>query len=313
LAGIPRAIAQRPLLLGALALAATLGAEAPAGAAAPDPLGALPAQVAEPVDAAVDALPSAPAPVPVQPAGDAAPPAPDVVRHGVQAAARPVQSARDAGGPAAGGSNPVGSGAAPLAPDPVRAVGTAASDLARRTPIGPVAGDPRPAARLDGLLRSIGDTLRSIVPGDSVAGPLLRGGALGQLTRSVLGGLSAPSMQVLAGLVRSPAGHDLLGTPAAEVRGAAAPPPGFGYFQTASAGPPAAEVGGRPGSPSPSKAPAPAAGGTAAPASGGLLFVPFLALLALAALAAPRLLRRLDATPAALRPALFVCALERPG
>jgi hypothetical protein len=41
--------------------------------------------------------------------------------------------------------------------------------------------------------------------------------------------------------------------------------------------------------------------------------VPFLALLVLAALAAPKLLRRLDAAPAFLRPALFVCALERPG
>jgi hypothetical protein len=41
--------------------------------------------------------------------------------------------------------------------------------------------------------------------------------------------------------------------------------------------------------------------------------VPFLALLVLAALAAPKLLRRLDPAPALLRPALFACALERPG
>jgi hypothetical protein len=38
-----------------------------------------------------------------------------------------------------------------------------------------------------------------------------------------------------------------------------------------------------------------------------------MALLVLAALVAPRLLRRLDTAPAFLRPALFVCALERPG
>jgi hypothetical protein len=41
--------------------------------------------------------------------------------------------------------------------------------------------------------------------------------------------------------------------------------------------------------------------------------VPFLALLVLAALAAPQLLRRFGAATAFLRPAPFVCALERPG
>jgi 3-oxoacyl-ACP reductase-like protein len=65
--------------------------------------------------------------------------------------------------------------------------------------------------------------------------------------------------------------------------------------------------------PSPRKAQVPAAGGAAAASSAGLTFVPFLALLVLAALVAPKLMRRLDAAPASLRPSLFACALERPG
>jgi hypothetical protein len=84
-------------------------------------------------------------------------------------------------------------------------------------------------------------------------------------------------------------------------------------FQAASARPPAAEVGGRPVSPPPRTAPAPVAGGAAPSSSGGLFFVPFLGLLVLAALAAPRLLRRLDELPAFVRPGPFLCALERPG
>jgi hypothetical protein len=88
-------------------------------------------------------------------------------------------------------------------------------------------------------------------------------------------------------------------------------------FQAASARPPAAEVGGRPVSLRPRTAPAPAAGGaTALPfssSSSGGFFVPFLALLVLAALAMPRLLRRLDGPPAFVRPEPFLCALERPG
>jgi hypothetical protein len=55
-----------------------------------------------------------------------------------------------------------------------------------------------------------------------------------------------------------------------------------------------------------------AGGATALFASGGI-FVPFLGLLVLAALAAPRLMRRLDELPAFVRPAPFLCALERPG
>ena len=88
-------------------------------------------------------------------------------------------------------------------------------------------------------------------------------------------------------------------------------------FQAASARPPAAEVGGRPVSLPPRTAPAPVAGGaTALPfssSSSGGFFVPFLALLVLAALAMPRLLRRLDGPPAFVRPEPFLCALERPG
>jgi len=41
--------------------------------------------------------------------------------------------------------------------------------------------------------------------------------------------------------------------------------------------------------------------------------MPFLALLVLLALAAPKLLRRLEAAPAFLPPTPFACALERPG
>ena len=44
-----------------------------------------------------------------------------------------------------------------------------------------------------------------------------------------------------------------------------------------------------------------------------ILLRPFLALLVLAALAAPKLMRRFDAATAFLRPTPFVCALERPG
>jgi hypothetical protein len=84
-------------------------------------------------------------------------------------------------------------------------------------------------------------------------------------------------------------------------------------FQAASARPPAAEVGGRPVSPPPRTAPAPVAGGATALFSSGGFFVPFLGLLVLAALAAPRLMRRLDELPAFVRPAPFLCALERPG
>jgi hypothetical protein len=89
-------------------------------------------------------------------------------------------------------------------------------------------------------------------------------------------------------------------------------------LEAASARPPAAEVGGRPVSLPPRTAPAPVAGGaTALPfsssSSAGGFFVPFLALLVLAALAMPRLMRRLDGLPALVRPEPFLCALERPG
>jgi len=67
----------------------------------------------------------------------------------------------------------------------------------------------------------------------------------------------------------------------------------------------------------PRTAPAPVAGGaTALPfssSSSGGFFVQFLALLVLAPLAMPRLLRSLDGPPAFVRPEPLRCALERPG
>jgi hypothetical protein len=195
--------------------------------------------------------------------------------------------------------------------DPVRAVDTAAGELSRSVP----PPGALPAAPLGDALRALGDTLRGLVPVDAVA-PLLGGAALGELARTAIGDLlapDAPSALPPGARTPTPAGGDLLG---ARVWGHVAPVVQSGALtslQPSSAQPPAAEIGGRPGSPSPRKAPAPAAGGTAAPAPGGFFFAPFLALLVLAALVAPRLLRRLDAVPAFLRPALFVCALERPG
>jgi hypothetical protein len=53
--------------------------------------------------------------------------------------------------------------------------------------------------------------------------------------------------------------------------------------------------------------------GAIAPASGDSLFVPFAALLALLALAAPASMRRLREAPDFRAPNPFVCALERPG
>ena len=82
-AGIRRLIARHALLLGALALGATLGAAAPASAAAPDLLGAVPAQASQTVSGVVGAVP----PTPAQPAGDAVAPATSAVRHAVEAAA----------------------------------------------------------------------------------------------------------------------------------------------------------------------------------------------------------------------------------
>jgi hypothetical protein len=59
--------------------------------------------------------------------------------------------------------------------------------------------------------------------------------------------------------------------------------------------------------------PAPESPGAIAPGSGGPIFVPIAALLALLALAAPAILRRLGEVPAFRPSTPFVCALERPG
>jgi hypothetical protein len=322
-AGIPRLIAQRPLLLGALALAATLGAAAPASADAPDLLGAVPAQTAQSASGAVGAVP----PTPVQPAVDAVAPATSAVRQAVEAAARPVEHVRDGGPLGGGGAGPAGAAATGVdsaSADTVRAVDTAVGDATERGPLAPAAGEVRrrtplagdlhPGAALDDALRALGDTLRAVVPLDSLAGPLLGGAGLGRLTGSLFRG-SAPALSALTTPVPSPGAGSAVrapdaatGAPAGVPRQNARP-----FLQSASALPPAAEAGGRPSSLPPRKVPAPAAGGAATPAPGGFLSGPFLALLVLAALAAPRLMRRLDAAVALLRPSPFVCALERPG
>jgi hypothetical protein len=67
--------------------------------------------------------------------------------------------------------------------------------------------------------------------------------------------------------------------------------------------------------PAPTDVPLPAPGspGAIAPGSGGSIFVPLAALLALLALATPAILRRPGRVPGFRRPTPFVCALERPG
>ena len=308
LAGIPLAIARRVLLSGALVLLATLAVAAPSFAAATDVLGALPPQAAQQLDAAVATLPAPPQPV--QRAVEAVPPAADVVRKAPQSAAAPVEQT------VSGAPPPAGPG---RVDDPVAAVDDAAAtvqgaatDVRRRAPALPASPIALPA--LDETLRGLGDTLRGRL--DSLVGavaPLLADIGLGQLThvspaRPATPG--SPAAPLPGTRLPSVGTGDLVGT-----HSAGAPHPSsvpLISFKAASAQRPAAEAGGRPGSPIPRKAPAPA-GGAAAPAPGGSLFVPLLALLVLAALAAPRLLRRLDAAPALLRPALFVCALERPG
>ena len=59
--------------------------------------------------------------------------------------------------------------------------------------------------------------------------------------------------------------------------------------------------------------PAPESPGVIAPGSGGPIFIPFAALLALLALVAQAILRRLGEVPGFRPPTPFVCALERPG
>ena len=306
LAGIPLAIARRVLMSGALALLATLAFAAPSFAT--DVLGALPPQAAQQLDAAVATLPAPPQAV--QRAVEAVPPAADVVRKAPQSAAAPVEQTVSGSPPPAGPGrvdNPVAA-----VNDAAATVQGAATDVRRRAPA--LSASPVALPALDETLRGLGDTLRGRL--DSLVGavaPLLADIGLGKLThvspaRPATPGSPAPPMP--GNRVPSVGTGDLAGTHAA-----GAPHPSSASlisFKAASAQRPAAEAGGRPGSPIPRKAPAPA-GGAAAPAPGGSLFVPLLALLVLAALAAPRLLRRLDAAPALLRPALFVCALERPG
>jgi hypothetical protein len=310
-AGIPLATAQRVSLSAALALVAALAFATPSLAATPDVLGALPAQVAQPVgNVAATVAPAAPA----------VPAAAESVRHTVEAAVPPAP--RVAGERAEGaspGATPAPVAADPaaadqVAADPVAAVDRTTGQLSRGAPAQPPTGALPPA--LGDALRAVGDTLRGLMPAGAPIPPLFGGAGLTRLTEAVLGGLvPTHTLDTAAPVVRlpSPASDGLLAAGA----GQGAPPMArravLESFQSASAQPPAAEAGGRPGSPSPRKAPVPA-GGTAAPApSGGFFFAPFLALLVLAALAAPTLLRRLEVAPAFLRPALFVCALERPG
>jgi hypothetical protein len=71
----------------------------------------------------------------------------------------------------------------------------------------------------------------------------------------------------------------------------------------------------RSGSPAPLDVPLPAPDlpGAITSGSGGSFFVPLAALLALLALVAPAVLRRLGKVPDFQAPTPFVCALERPG
>jgi hypothetical protein len=183
------------------------------------------------------------------------------------------------------------------------------SDAQRAKPVGDV---------LTLVGNALGNTLRQLAP---QVGSLLA--PVQPLLADLRGGFDLPHLDAV---VTPGEAHTLGATaergavpPAAPPAPAAVPPTPAGAhaappdtFQAASARPPAAEVGGRPVSLPPRTAPAPVAGG-AAPSSTGGFFVPFLGLLVLAALAAPRLLRRLDELPAFVRPEPFLCALERPG
>jgi hypothetical protein len=321
-------IAQRALLAAAVALLATLAAATPSRAATPGV-----------VDQVVGAGVAAAATLPTQPAGDvlSALPAPaPTVRRAVEAATPSVESLKSTTERAvppsrgAGGGPPPVAGVDPVRADPVAAATTTATEVTRRAPVGPpLKGDPSSSGlpALDQAIQTLGDTLRGIGPVGSLVqpiSPLLAGVGLGELTGLVraapvrLVPPRGPIGSVLGRLEPLDAGN-LLGASAASGPATATPPvpsapaARLSFFHSSSAQPPAAEAGGHPGSPSPRKTPVPAAGGTATSAPGGLLFVPFLALLALAALAAPKLMRRLDAATAFLRPAPFICALERPG
>jgi hypothetical protein len=345
LAGFRLAIAQRVLLVGALALAAGLAAAGPSHALAPGDLagtpvpdagaavsGVLPAEIGQPVGQAVEA--ARPAAESLRRAAPAPPSVDRPARRAAEALAETVDgtvAGSGAGGPA------VGAPAVGAALDG-RGSGDRRSGVPAAVDGAPAAGalDGAPgSAALGGALRLVGDTLPELGPVDTLVeplAPLLGGLGLGELAApgTVIGRLlpagglfAAPPtggpLAPAAGdrLAAPPAGTgDRLGARAGGPRRFDAHPARSGAltpFESVSAESPMAEAGGRPGSPSPRKAPAPAAGGAAAPAPAASLFVPFLALLVLAALAAPKLLRRLDAAAAFLRPAPFVCALERPG
>jgi hypothetical protein len=314
-------------MLGTLAAVATLVAAAPAAA---DPLGdaaaasaatagALPAQATQGVANALPAVGQAAGAVP-QPA--------EPVRRVAGALPHPAEPVRPVADalprvarphPPAAPVDPGPGGSLPAESDAAEATTRAVGDLSRQAPVAP----PSTGEALDAALRSLGDGLRSLLPVDALAPVtgLLAGVGLADLApaRLTLGRLLPGGGPVAPGDGSPlPGARDLLGAlaqppalappPPAAVGGPALTPP-----QSALAQPPAAEAGGRPGSSSPRKAPAPATGGAAAAAPGGLSFVPFLGLLVLAALAAPMLLRRFGAATASLRPAPFLCALERPG
>jgi hypothetical protein len=207
----------------------------------------------------------------------------------------------------------------PPAPDVAREVGEVRDKAAQ-----PVR-DLRGVKPVDDAMTLLGDTLRRVAPLGSLLAPiapLLGGpGAIDELPDLVAIVSPHEAAAPVDAAQKPPPTGAVLGAAAHPRAPAAGGPPAASApahtFQAASARPPAAEVGGRPVSSPPWTAPAPVAGGaTALPfssSSAGGFFVPFLALLVLAALAVPRLMRRLDGLPAFVRPEPFLCALERPG
>jgi hypothetical protein len=349
LAGIPRAIAQRMVLLIAVSAIATLAFAASALASAPNPLATASATTASATQTATQAVQGAtqaatqavPAAQPAVEAGaDTVQPVSRVAESAVETATRGAANTRPAAPRPAPGEvvtqatrtvaatvdtvrSPAGGGPGSGAPDS----GASPRGGADALGVDALRGTEPLTAAVEGALRSLGDTLRRVVPVNSLTAPvaalLADAGLLdfANLTDPLRLGFGRAAL----GDARFEGGPSLLGfdnpVPAAGALSATAaqpplgtPPAGLRISQSASAQPPAAEAGGRPaGPPSPRKAPAPTAGGAATPSAGGLTFVPFLALLVLAALVAPKLMRRLEAAPALLRPALFACALERPG
>jgi hypothetical protein len=324
--------------------AAAPSATAPVSAATGQ-VGGTVQQVTTTVQQAAKPVTDAAAPA-TQPA--APPPAPEavgVVERTVRAAVEAPAKVADR--PAATAPAPAADG--PSAAQPVRET---VGRIVERAGLDRAAIDRQVVDRVDaagralsgalaGPMRAIGDSLAPLVapaaPLLGVAAPLLKVTApLLDGLRPALDGLG-PALDALRPttptLAAPPNGStpasppspvaDLLVSPApgSPVAGVLGYQPGLGTSQaaqpialeTASTQPPAAEVGGRALSPSPRKAPAPTAGGAAAAPFGGSISSSFLALLVLAALTAPMLLRRLTGLPGLLRPTPFVCALERPG